>query len=73
MGFLPNGSDDANRSDLSVFLKKSSEDVPLKGSVALNGSPPKASKNAKGEKDQASDGVRWFEISGKKTTWFVPF
>lgn len=63
VGFLPNGSDDANRSDLSVFLKKSSEDVPLKGSVALNGSPPKASTKHKRQHGSGDTGVTW--LSGQ--------
>lgn len=42
-GFLPKGSEDPNGSFLSVFLKKSSDEVPLKGSFSLNGSPPNGS------------------------------
>lgn len=48
VGFLPNGSEDPNRSALSVLLKKSSDEVPLKGSLSLKGSPPNGSK--RGEK-----------------------
>lgn len=43
-GFLPKGSEDPNRSDLSVLLKKSSAEVPLKGSLSLKGSPPNGSR-----------------------------
>lgn len=39
VGFLPKGSEYAKGSDLSVFLKKSSDEVPLKGSLSLKGSP----------------------------------
>lgn len=43
VGFLPKGSEYPKRSDLSVFLKKSSDEVPLKGSLSLKGSPPNGS------------------------------
>lgn len=43
MGRLPKGSEDPNRSGLSVLLKKSSDEVPLKGSLSLKGSPPNGS------------------------------
>lgn len=43
VGFLLKGSEDPNRSDLSVLLKKSSDEVPLKGSLSLKGSPPNGS------------------------------
>lgn len=43
MGLLPKGSEDPNRSGLSVLLKKSSDEVPLKGSLSLKGSPPNGS------------------------------
>lgn len=39
VGFLPKESEYPKGSDLSVFLKKSSGEVPLKGSLSLNGSP----------------------------------
>lgn len=42
VGFLLKGSEDPNTSDF-VPLKKSSDEVPLKGSLSLNGSPPKGS------------------------------
>lgn len=44
MGFLLKGSDDPNTSDLSVGLKKSSDEVPLKGSLSLKGSSPNGSR-----------------------------
>lgn len=44
MGFLPKRSEDPNRSGLSVLLKKSSGEVPLKGSLSLKGSPPNGSR-----------------------------
>lgn len=43
-GFLPKGSEDPNGSFLSVLLKKSSDEVPLKGSFSLKGSPPNGSR-----------------------------
>lgn len=49
VGFLPNESEDPNRSALSVLLKKSSDEVPLKGSLSLKGSPPNGSR----KKDKA--------------------
>lgn len=57
-GFLPKGSEDPNWSFLSVFLKKSSDEVPLKGSFSLNGSPPNGSGKKK-EKD--CDDVLWIQ------------
>lgn len=44
VGFRPKGSEAPNRSALSVFLKKSSDEVPLKGSLSLKGSPPNGSR-----------------------------
>ena len=44
VGFLPKGSEDPNKSDLSDLLKKSSDEVPLKGSLSLKGSPPNGSR-----------------------------
>lgn len=44
VGFLLKGSEYPKRSGLSVFLKKSSDEVPLKGSLSLKGSPPNGSR-----------------------------
>lgn len=43
-GFLLKGSPDPNKSGLSVVLKKSSDEVPLKGSLSLKGSLPNGSR-----------------------------
>lgn len=58
-GFLPKGSEDPNGSFLSVFLKKSSDEVPLKGSFSLNGSPPNGSrkKERNASKDSGSKDI----------------
>lgn len=47
VGFLPNESEEPNGSAWSVLLKKSSDEVPLKGSLSLKGSPPNGSRKKK--------------------------
>lgn len=61
-GFLPKGSEDPNGSFLSVLLKKSSDEVPLKGSFSLKGSPPNGSRKKKKKKGtcQKTQDVRTF-------------
>lgn len=54
MGFLPKGSEDPKGSDLSVLLKRSSDEAPLKGSLSLKGSPPNGSKGEKTEDSRDS-------------------
>jgi len=50
VGFLPKASEDPNRFDLSVFLKKSSDEAPLKGSLSLKGSSPNGSRKGQDSK-----------------------
>lgn len=66
-GFLPKGSEDPNGSFLSVFLKKSSDEVPLKGSFSLNGSPPNGSRE-KGRNASTESGTKGHFTSGQKKT-----
>lgn len=47
VGLLMKGSEDPNTLDLSVLLKKSSGEVPLKGSLSLKGSAPNGSVKRK--------------------------
>lgn len=44
VGFLLKESEDPNKFDFSVLLKKSSDEVPLKGSLSLKGSAPNGSR-----------------------------
>lgn len=49
VGFLLNEFEEPNGSAWSVLLKKSSDEVPLKGSLSLKGSPPNGSRKKKGQ------------------------
>lgn len=62
VGFLPKGSEDPNRSVLSVLLKKSSDEVPLKGSLSLKGSPPNGSRKKKRPKQWEKQRLAWLSM-----------